>query len=517
MSGLLRGAAAAYRKLAAIPLVFLGIGLQRAWSSLLFNESIFPVSSTEAYIAGMVCTVVVNFALAVASWRIGPLYRQTWLVVSVAAFASTGTAFVLCDAFLIGTGVLSFAGTLLAMTATGASMLLWCEFFGSMNPTRVALYYAAAIVFGELVFYFLSGMELTLLCPLLVLMPVLNVVWAVDSTTRVRSEEGAASQHNRGKGAMTYPVALVALMASVSFTDGFMNVSSRGGGLSALLGTIAVLCVIVIVVLSGSRRVRLESVYRFVMPITIVAMLMLLPDMGLDERLSSALFCSGDAALAVMTMIVFSGMSYRFGMNAVWLNGIERGVRYSAYVLGWFFQVILVPQMGSDQTFVARIVLTAVIVLLFVLLFVPNSDLFSAWGVHLTKDEKAELRDDAEAPGRLPWTHGEGKLADSESSVAAKERSVSDDRRSSEEIWALRSLACDELASRFRLTAREQEVCLLLAHRMTSLQIEQQLVIAPGTLKAHVNHIYSKLGVHSRSEFYDLIAEREKERAFLTL
>lgn len=490
MAGLLRRAVAAYRKLAAIPLVFLGIGLQRAWSSLLFNESIFPVSSTEAYIAGMVCTVAVNFALAFASSRMGPLYRQTWLVVSVAALASMGTVLVVCDAFLVGAGVLSFVGTMLAMTATGASMLLWCEFFGSMNPTRVALYYAAAIVFGQFVFYFLSGMELSLLWPLLVVMPVMNVVWAVDSTTRVRAEEGSAAQSGGGKGSMTYPVALVVLMASVSFTDGFMDVSNRGDGLGVLLGTIAIPCVIVVVVLSGSRRIRLESVYRFVMPVTIVAMLMLLPDMGLDERFSGALFCSGDAALAVMTMIVFSGMSYRFGMNAVWLNGIERGVRYSAYVLGWLFQVLLVPQMGSDQTFVARIVLTAVIVLLFVLLFVPNSDLFSAWGVHLAKDDRPSVR----------------------SSVRdAAMESVVAERSSSEETWAARSLACDSLASQFRLTAREQEVCLLLSHRMTSLEIERQLVIAPGTLKAHVNHIYSKLSVHSRAEFYEMLAELEQE------
>ena len=469
MAGLLRRAVAAYRKLAAIPLVFLGIGLQRAWSSLLFNESIFPVSSTEAYIAGMVCTVAVNFALAFASSRMGPLYRQTWLVVSVAALASMGTVLVVCDAFLVGAGVLSFVGTMLAMTATGASMLLWCEFFGSMNPTRVALYYAAAIVFGQFVFYFLSGMELSLLWPLLVVMPVMNVVWAVDSTTRVRTEEGSAAQSGGGKGSMTYPVALVVLMASVSFTDGFMDVSNRGDGLGILLGTIAIPCVIVIVVLSGSRRIRLESVYRFVMPVTIVAMLMLLPDMGLDERFSGALFCSGDAALAVMTMIVFSGMSYRFGMNAVWLNGIERGVRALFTLFGRQSEQLLgSPAFGLAGSQAVVSALVVILVVAATMILFSEKELSSRWGVSFLGEEGAA----------------------GDRAIVKKQELAN---------------RCQELARDYGLSPREEEVLLLLAQHKTVGSIERELFIANGTAKTHIRHIYRKLDIHSRDELTDAL------------
>ena len=49
------------------------------------------------------------------------------------------------------------------------------------------------------------------------------------------------------------------------------------------------------------------------------------------------------------------------------------------------------------------------------------------------------------------------------------------------------------------LTAREQEVLLLLAQGLTSAQIAERLVIGLVTVNSHVRSIYSKLGVTSRS------------------
>ena len=113
-----------YRGLAGIPLVFLGIGIQRAWAALLFNEAIFPTASQEAYVAGMACTVAVNFLLAFFAPKLCPLYKRRWIVAAIAVLSSLGSLFIVSDALIIGSGALSFFGTLLAMTATGASMLV---------------------------------------------------------------------------------------------------------------------------------------------------------------------------------------------------------------------------------------------------------------------------------------------------------------------------------------------------------------------------------------------------------
>jgi LuxR family maltose regulon positive regulatory protein len=50
------------------------------------------------------------------------------------------------------------------------------------------------------------------------------------------------------------------------------------------------------------------------------------------------------------------------------------------------------------------------------------------------------------------------------------------------------------------LSQRELEVLHLIALGRTNKEIAQQLVVAPGTVKAHASHIYGKLDVTNRTE-----------------
>jgi LuxR family maltose regulon positive regulatory protein len=50
------------------------------------------------------------------------------------------------------------------------------------------------------------------------------------------------------------------------------------------------------------------------------------------------------------------------------------------------------------------------------------------------------------------------------------------------------------------LTEREMEVLALLAQRLTNKEIAKELVVAPGTIKAHTHTIYGKLGVQDRRQ-----------------
>jgi DNA-binding CsgD family transcriptional regulator len=52
----------------------------------------------------------------------------------------------------------------------------------------------------------------------------------------------------------------------------------------------------------------------------------------------------------------------------------------------------------------------------------------------------------------------------------------------------------------FRLTAREQEVLALLAEGMTNMQLAEALFISERTANRHVSNIYTKLGVHNRTQ-----------------
>ncbi len=70
---------------------------------------------------------------------------------------------------------------------------------------------------------------------------------------------------------------------------------------------------------------------------------------------------------------------------------------------------------------------------------------------------------------------------------------------------------CDAVAKLFLLSARETEVLYLLAKGRSMNHIMEELVISEGTAKTHINHVYKKLGVHSRHELLDLIESIEVE------
>ena len=50
------------------------------------------------------------------------------------------------------------------------------------------------------------------------------------------------------------------------------------------------------------------------------------------------------------------------------------------------------------------------------------------------------------------------------------------------------------------LSERELEVLRLIAAGLSNREIADELYIAVGTVKRHINHIYGKLGVHSRTQ-----------------
>lgn len=50
------------------------------------------------------------------------------------------------------------------------------------------------------------------------------------------------------------------------------------------------------------------------------------------------------------------------------------------------------------------------------------------------------------------------------------------------------------------MTAREKEICTLLAQGLTNKQISQKLYISEGTVKNYISSIYDKTGIHDRAK-----------------
>ena len=68
--------------------------------------------------------------------------------------------------------------------------------------------------------------------------------------------------------------------------------------------------------------------------------------------------------------------------------------------------------------------------------------------------------------------------------------------------------ACALIAAERNLSPREAEVLALLAEGRSRTFIMEKLVISDATVKSHTNHVYQKLGVHSKQDLITLVRER---------
>ena len=71
--------------------------------------------------------------------------------------------------------------------------------------------------------------------------------------------------------------------------------------------------------------------------------------------------------------------------------------------------------------------------------------------------------------------------------------------------------ACARIAEAYGLSARELEVLGYLARGRTQPYIREALLLSKNTVSSHVQHIYTKLGVHSKQELIDLVEGERRE------
>ena len=67
-----------------------------------------------------------------------------------------------------------------------------------------------------------------------------------------------------------------------------------------------------------------------------------------------------------------------------------------------------------------------------------------------------------------------------------------------------------DLARACSLSERETDVLLAVVRGATIKQMEDELQIANGTVKAHLQHVYRKVGVHSKRELCGLVGAQER-------
>lgn len=466
----LRRARAAF----AIPAAFLGLGLYRAWIEIVFVGTFVAYPAALPAVRDVFDWTMVATAIGctLLARRIGPFFnkRAPYLLGGAALLLATALMFASCWVFpmawwagYVAAGVGGFGIALL--------ILLWSELYGCLNPLRVALYYSASIVVGAVVLYIYRGFMLPWLCAMTALLPLASLLAARRGFALLPASERPATTWTP----FSVPWKAVLFMAAYAFGYGLMEGGMYLGsfGPHSAPGAVCVAVLVFLGVAFRGGRFDFSLIYRFALPLTVVA-LFLVPVFG-HVPADAASFCMVAAytAQSILIMLICANICYRYGVSAVWLFGIERGVRQ---VFMWLGRVMAdgVEGLGSfgamGELAVSMLAVLAVVFATTILM--SERDLSSRWGANF--------------------------LAGGTDSAAMIRRQELADR-------------CAEIARTYKLSAREGEVLVLLAQRKTVGIIERELVIANGTAKAHVRHIYQKLNIHTRQELFDLLGIDQRD------
>ena len=487
-----------------IPLCFLGLALYRAWIDLVIagygEGSAGGVSlSIDLFDIAM---VVVLCACSVFARRLAPLFETRWARPCCVVLMVLSTL-VVHASFLLGLGAPFFRVVCSVAGGAGAALmiLLWSELYASLSPTRICLYYALSLMACVALIFVFEGFKPQWLFPMTALLPVLSMLTLCASHKHglgheprygsgscelgdgcvsmasasgpegdfVSAPEGtvASSVPHGGWASFTFPWKPVIVVAVYAFAYG-LQWTGIGGVVSAHSSPGTAMCclMVAVAIIAFREHVDFGRLYGTWLPFFAATCLILSSFSGIGAWWRGVFSGFGYAAVEIFIMTMIGSISYRRGANAIWLFGIERSVRaVSIFVARYVGSMLL----GDTE----RMVLTAVLVVAATFVVLDERNLDSTWGVSLVKDPR------------------DG--SDSSDPAAQKE--------------AL-ALACSQVAQRHGLTQREGEILLLLAQQKSAADIEQELLVANGTAKAHIRHVYQKLGIHSREELYEMVASK---------
>ena len=444
-----------------IPLLFLGLGVYRAWIEIAFVGSFvsYPTQQIAGHNAFDVFMIAGMFACAFFARRLSPLWRHAVVRNSALAALVVSTLGGYLSIWMPDLAVwLAWPCALLGGVGIAVLILLWSELYGCLAPVRICLYYSASLVCGAVIIYIYQGFMLPWLPWMTSLLPVVSMAMLLACYRTLPENRQPAET----PASFTFPVKPVAVVAVYSFAFGLQEGTAYlSSGPHSAPGMAVCAAVVVVAICLFSHRVEFETIYSTWLPLVSAAFLVL-PTFGLfDDTLTG--FCAnlGYAASEIFVMTMMGSLSYHYGVSAIWLFGIERGVRAIAMVSGRLLDGALVAAGFS----VAPLVVMAVLVATFMV--ASERRVSSPWGVQLREEESEEAREAARRNALM------GR--------------------------------CEELAHGCGLSQREEEVLLLLVEGKTAGEIAHELLVANGTVKAHVGHIYQKLDVHSREELLERV------------
>ena len=451
-----------------VSLAFFGVAFARVWLSFVFVEpgaaagaTALPHDVFDWAFAGL------SVAIVAGARRVVPLSNKRWVYAVILGAMLISSA---CSIVGINHALpvaVRAVGALVGGAAYAGYLAVNAEAFAGVSLLRIVLYLSGSRVLASLMAYLLAGIDANRMAAVLVLMPCIAVGLVYVS---YRTLPTADRQHAHYT-AFTFPWKLIVLLGVFSFAYGLrQGTLVAGAGQHSSISTGIAMGAVFVLTYFLSDRLDVARLCRLPLPIMVLGLL-LVPAEGLFGQVVSSYLIAIAYTLVTFTVgILFYDMSKRTGVAIAPLiagmNVMQIFVVIGTYVSSGI--EMLFPEGALAHT-VTSVLVCVTLVVLFVLLF-SERELANRWGIRVLQ-----------------------------------ESSLATEARESDHL----AERCDELVRTYGLTPREAEVLRELARQKDNQAIARNLVIAPGTLKAHTRHIYEKMGIHTRSELNELLGIAE--------
>ena len=457
MFGTLRGLLA--ERVPTVSLAFLGLGVLQAWIAALqaMVQGALPSDPSTAFgrvtlYVDLGSVPVFLFVVAFAR-RAGPLGARRGVLAGAVALMYAGNALAAFGGLLPAAQLGRLLGLALAGAGSSLAVLCWWELYAALNPVEVAFCCASSWIARELVIAALSGYSGGYLVAATLVLPLLGMAM-LDAAQRRCASLGLAVR--AGDGAASFPWKPMSLVALYAFAYGCGTwLLHYQDDLFMRLGMVLPALIVCASILLASRHFDFALVYRTILPTAIAGFLALLLVRDGNEGPVTVFVRASYTSVFLYVSVVLCNLSRRYGISAAWLFGLFNTVHLAFLGAGTLLFNAL-PSLA-----VVGAVIICILFATFIIVSEPT--LNSSWRIVLTRAGTSLVED-----ARL-------------------------------------ELTVDTLAREHGLSERQREILLLVAHGDTPRALANKLGIAPGTVKAHMQHIYKKLGVHSKEELDALV------------
>lgn len=462
-----------------IPYLFAN-GCSRTWLTLLFTGTLNPFAATELaidpHLVFDIMYAICGALIACNARKIRLLQGKRWakfLACAGMLFAS------LCYMFIPlipqAKTVISIL-TLLAAIAGGIGFtikgLLFAEALAPLSLARIALYAASARFIAVPLTFLCTGLEGLRLNMVLLMLPILSVACVLYAYRQLPENDKVEPAVPK----FSFPWKPLVLYAIYEFVYGLrLTTLPAGAGTHSTLSTALVMGAFAILVYFFSDRFSISALYRSPLVLMVCGFLFIPIEGLLGTTISGYLISMSITLISLLVSLLFFDLSKRLGIAIIALVGYARVVPlFSNLGSGC---ATLIDTIFPDSATHSLIISTVAVMLILVatLMLLSEKELASRWGIRIfERTNLADMSMEAE------------RLAD----------------------------RCNALSTQAKLSPREDEIFRLLAQGKSNATIEKELFIASGTLKAHIQHIYVKLGIHSRKELAALVAVGEEVDSF---